>query len=156
MEELKKAMGMDIVHVPYKGSPAVLQDLIGGRVQMAFDAAGPLLPQIAHGKVRAIGVASDVRSPLTPGIPTLVEQGVPAFRAVVWSGLFAPAGTPPDAVAKLNAIVNQALHEPGFAAQMRAQGGEPTGGSGAAFGTFLQEEIKRWAGAVAHSGATVD
>ncbi|ODU16872.1 MAG: hypothetical protein BGP22_20770 [Variovorax sp. 67-131] len=156
METLKKSMGLDILHVPYKGSPAVLQDLIGGQIQLAFDAGASILPQIRNGKVRLIGVASDARSPLTPDMPTLTEQGVPAFRAVVWSGLFVPAGTPSTAVAKLNTLVNQALRDPAFAAQMRAQGGEPAGGGSAEFRSFLQAEISRWAKAVADSGATID
>lgn len=156
METLKKSMGLDMLHVPYKGSPAVLQDLIGGQIQLTFDAGASILPQIRSGKVRLIGVASDARSPLTPDVPTLTEQGVPAFRAVVWSGLFAPAGTPPAAMAKLNALVNQALRDPAFAAQMRAQGGEPAGGGSAEFRSFVEAEIARWAKAVADSGATVD
>ena len=156
METLKKSMGLDILHVPYKGSPAVLQYLIGGQIQLAFDAGASILPQIRNGKVRLIGVASDARSPLTPDMPTLTEQGVPAFRAVVWSGLFVPAGTPSTAVAKLNTLVNQALRDPAFAAQMRAQGGEPAGGGSAEFRSFLQAEISRWAKAVADSGATID
>lgn len=156
METLKKSMGLDILHVPYKGSPAVLQDLIGGQIQLAFDAGASILPQIRNGKVRLIGVASDARSPLTPDMPTLTEQGVPAFRAVVWSGLFVPAGTPSTAIAKLNTLVNQALRDPAFAAQMRAQGGEPAGGGSAEFRGFLQAEISRWGKAVADSGATID
>jgi tripartite-type tricarboxylate transporter receptor subunit TctC len=156
MEILKKSMGLDIVHVPYKGSPAVLQDLIGGQVQLAFDAGASILPQIRNGKVRLIGVASDARSPNTPNVPTLTEQGVPAFRAVVWSGLFAPAGVPPAVATKLNETINQALRDPAFAEQMRKLGGEPAGGSGAEFRSFLAAEIARWAKAVADSGATVD
>jgi tripartite-type tricarboxylate transporter receptor subunit TctC len=156
METLKKSMGLDILHVPYKGSPAVLQDLIGGQIQLAFDAGASILPQIRNGKVRLIGVASDARSPLTPDMPTLTEQGVPAFRAVVWSGLFVPAGTPAPVIARLNALVNQALRDPAFAAQMRAQGGEPAGGGSAEFRIFLEAEIGRWAKAVADSGATID
>ncbi len=156
METLKKSMGLDILHVPYKGSPAVIQDLIGGQVQLAFDAGASIMPQVRSGKVRLIGVASDVRSPLVPDMPTLTEQGVPAFRAVVWSGLFAPAGTPPAVIAKLNDLVNQAVRDPAFAEQMRKQGGEPAGGSSTDFRAFLTAEIARWAQAVADSGATVD
>lgn len=156
MEMLKKSMGIDMVHVPYKGSPLVLQDLIGGQIQLAFDAGGSVLPQIRNGKVRLIGVASDARSPNAPDMPTLQEQGVPAFRAVVWSGGFVPAGTPPEIVARLNALVNQVLHDPAFAAQLRAQGGEPAGGSSADFHAFLAQEIPLWAKAVAVSGATID
>jgi tripartite-type tricarboxylate transporter receptor subunit TctC len=156
MEMLKKSMGLDMTHVPYKGSPAVLQDLIGGQIQLAFDAGASVLPQIRNGKVRLIGVASDARSPNAPNTPTLTEQGVPAFRAVVWSGLFAPAGTPPAVIARLDDLVNQALCDPAFAAQVRAQGGEPAGGSSADFRSFLAAEITRWSKAVADSGATVD
>lgn len=80
----------------------MLQDLIGGQIQLAFDAGASILPQIRSGKVRLIGVASDTRSPNAPNMPTLTEQGVPAFRAVVWSGVFAPAGTPPAVIARVN------------------------------------------------------
>jgi tripartite-type tricarboxylate transporter receptor subunit TctC len=156
METLKKSMGLDMLHVPYKGSPAVLQDLVGGQVQVAFDAGGLMLPQIRQGKVRLIGVASDARSPNVPQMPTLTEQGAPAFRAVVWSGLFAPAGTPPAVVAKLNEWINQLLRDPAFAAQIRALGGEPGAGTSAEFRDFVAAEIARWAKAVADSGATVD
>jgi tripartite-type tricarboxylate transporter receptor subunit TctC len=155
MEMLKKTMGLDIVHVPYKGSPAVLQDLIGGQIQLAFD-AGAVLPQIHSGKVRLIGVTSETRSPDAPDVPTLREQGVPAFRTLVWSGLFAPAGTPASVVARLNELVNQALLDPSFANQLRLQGGEPAGGSSAAFRDFLAAEIKTWHKAVVDSGATVE
>ena len=156
METLKKSMGLDIVHVPYKGTPGVLQDLIGGQIQLAFDAGASILPQINNGRVRLIGVASDARLPNTPDVPTLAEQGVPAFRAVVWSGLFAPAGTPPAVVGKLNDLVNQALRDPAFADQMRKLGGDPAGGTALEFRTFLAAEIARWAKAVAASGATID
>jgi tripartite-type tricarboxylate transporter receptor subunit TctC len=156
METLKKSMGIDALHVPYKGSPAVLQDLIGGQVQLAFDAGASVLPQIKAGKVRLIGVAADARSPNTPDVPTLVEQGVPAFRAVVWSGLFVPAGTPTAIVERLNGLVNEALKDPAFAAQVRAQGGDPAGGTPAELRSFLAAEIPRWAQAVKDSGATVD
>jgi tripartite-type tricarboxylate transporter receptor subunit TctC len=155
MEMLKKTMGLDIVHVPYKGSPAVLQGLIGGQIQLAFD-AGAVLPQIQGGKVRLIGVTSEARSADAPDVPTLIEQGVPAFRTLVWSGLFAPAGTPGPVVARLNELVNQALRDPSFAKQLRLQGGEPAGGSSVDFRNFLAAEINIWSKAVADSGATVD
>jgi tripartite-type tricarboxylate transporter receptor subunit TctC len=156
MEMLKKTMGLNIVHVPYKGSPQVAQDLIGGQIQLAFDAGASMLPHIRNGKVRLIAVASEKRAPLTPDVPTLTEQGVPAFRAVVWSGLFAPAGTPVVVVGKLNDLLNQALRDPAFLEQMRRVGGEPAGGTSAEFRAFLEAEIGRWAKAVEFSGATVD
>jgi tripartite-type tricarboxylate transporter receptor subunit TctC len=156
METLKKVEGMDIVHVPYKGSPAVIQDLIGGQIQLAFDAGASILPQIQSGSVRLIGVADAARSPLVPGTPTLAEQGAQGVNAAVWSGLFAPAGTAPAIVAKLNELVNRALKDPQFVAQMRAQGGEPAGGSSEDFRVFLRDDIARWAAAVKASGATVD
>jgi tripartite-type tricarboxylate transporter receptor subunit TctC len=156
METLKKSMGLDILHVPYRGSPAVLQDLVAGRVQLSFDAGGLILPQIRQGKVRLIGVASDARSPNVPTMPTLTEQGAPAFRAVVWSGVFAPAGTPPALVSRLNELINQILREPAFTTQIRALGGEPGSGSSADFRVFVASEIARWAKAVVDSGATID
>ena len=156
METLKKSLGMNIVHVPYKGSPAVLQDLIGGQIQLAFDAGASILPQIRNGRVRLIGVASDTRSPVTPETPTLTEQGAPAFRAVVWSGVFTPSGTPPGVQLRLNELVNQALRDPAYADQIRKGGGEPAGGGSAEFRSFIAAEIDRWSRAVADSGATID
>jgi tripartite-type tricarboxylate transporter receptor subunit TctC len=156
MEMLKKRTGMDIKHVPYRGSPMVLQDLIGGQIACAFDAGASILPQAQSGKVRLIGITSPARLASTPDLPTFQEQGLPGFEARVWSGLFAPAGVPAPVIARLNDAVNQVLKQPDFADFIRKTGGEPGGGSSEAFGAFLKAEIAKWAVVVQESGAQVD
>ena len=156
MELLKKELGLDIAHIPYRGAPMVLQDLIGGQIACAFDAGSSVLPQAAGGKVRLIGVSSLKRLPGTPDLPTLAEQGATGFNVSVWSGLFAPAGTPAPVLALLNERVNQILHMPDFVEFLRKNGGEPAGGSRDEFGRFVISEIARWAPIVKASGAQVD
>jgi tripartite-type tricarboxylate transporter receptor subunit TctC len=156
MELLKKRAGLNIVHVPYRGSPLVLQDLLGGQITCAFDAGASILPQAQQGRVRLLGVTSPARLASTPDLPTFQEQGLPGFESRVWSGLFAPAGTPPQVVDKLNAVVNQILRDDDFVAFVRKSGGEPAGGSSEAFGNFLASEIAKWAPVVRESGAQVD
>jgi len=144
MEILKKATGMDMVHVPYKGSPMVLQDVIGGQIPFAFDAGGSLLPQVRSGKVRVLAVSTATRSSLTPDIPTLVEQGVPGFDTRVWAGLFAPAGTPEAIIARLNKDLNQAIQAPKFVELLRVGAAEPWSGSAGDMSEFLKTDIERW------------
>src|SRR6266550_8903282 len=104
--ELFKAMaGVDIVHVPYKGSSGARTDILGGQVQMMFDAITTMAPNARAGKVRALGTTGNRRSPVTPETPTLAEAGVPGYEAVIWLGLMAPKGTPPEIVKRLNAEV---------------------------------------------------
>lgn len=156
MEMLKKRSGIAISHVPYRGSPLVLQDLIGGSVDCAFDAGASILPQARQGKVRLIGVTSPVRLPSSPDIPTFIEQGLPGFESRVWSGLFAPTGTPASVVQRLNQAVNDMLREPGFVDFIHRSGGEPAGGTSEALASFLSAEIAKWAPVVRESGAQVD
>lgn len=156
MELLKTRAGLKIAHIPYRGSPLVLQDLLGGQIACAFDAGASILPQARQGKVRLLGITSPARVASTPDLPTFQEQGLPGFEARVWSGLFAPAGTPPQVVERLNAAMNQILREDEFVEFIRKSGGEPAGGSSEAFGRFLGSEIARWAPVVRESGAQVD
>lgn len=157
MEMLKKAAGIDIMHVPYKGTPQMFIDLIGGHgVQFAFDAASSVLPHANEGRVKLLAVTSLERSPATPAVPTVAEQGVPGFEASVWLALVAPKGTPADIVAKLNAAVAQALKAPDVIEQMAQSGSSPMHGSPAALGAFLREETERWGQAVRDSGAQAD
>ena len=156
MELLKKRTGMYITHIPYRGSPLVLQDLIGGTIDAAFDAGASILPQARSGKVRLLGVTSPARLASTPDLPTFVEQGLPGFESRVWSGLFAPAGTPPAVVQRVNEALNQILRDPEFVEFVHKSGGEPAGGSSDAFGKFLSAEIAKWAPVVRESGAQVD
>jgi tripartite-type tricarboxylate transporter receptor subunit TctC len=156
MEMLKKRADLDIAHIPYRGSPLVVQDLIGGQIACAFDAGASILPHARQGKVRLLGITSPTRLASTADLATFQEQGLPGFEARVWSGLFAPTGTPPPVVAKLNAAMNQMLREPEFIAFVRSNGGEPAGGGSEDFGRFLGSEIAKWTPVVRDSGAQVD
>jgi len=156
MEMLKARANLKIAHIPYRGSPLVLQDLIGGQIACAFDAGASILPQARQGKVRLLGITSPARLNSTPDLPTFEEQGLAGFEARVWSGLFAPAGTPPQVVERLNVAMNQILRETEFVDFVRKSGGEPAPGSSEAFGRFLNSEIARWAPVVRESGAQID
>ena len=152
MELLKKATGMEMTHVPYRGSPMVLQDVIGGQIPFAFDAGGSLLPQARSGRVRLLGVTSTQRYPAMPEVPTLNEQGLTNFDARVWMGLFAPIGTPPDIVARLHDVAFKVVGTPEFAAKLAAAGAEPWLGSSDDLRKFLAGEIARWAVIVKQAG----
>jgi tripartite-type tricarboxylate transporter receptor subunit TctC len=156
MEMLKKATGMEMTHIPYRGSPMVLQDVIGGQIPFAFDAGGSLLPQARAGRVRVIAVTSTTRDPAMPDVPTLLEQGFPGLEARVWMGFFAPAGTPPDVVAKLADAVAKAASTPEFSAKLASVGSVPWQGSGEDLRRFLAADIQRWAVIVQQAGVKAD
>jgi tripartite-type tricarboxylate transporter receptor subunit TctC len=156
MEMLKKATGMEMTHVPYRGSPMVLQDVMGGQIPFAFDAGGSLLPQARAGKVRVIGVTSTTRDPSMPEVPTLIEQGIPGFEAIVWMGIFAPTGTPPEVVAKLQEAVTRAASTPDFSAKLSASASSPWLGTGEDLRRFLAADIQRWSGIVQQAGVKAD
>ncbi len=155
--ELFKAMaGVDMTHVPYKGSAPALTDLIGGQVQVMFDNLPSSLPQIKAGKLRAIAVTSAQRAPALPDIPTIAESGLPGFEATSWFGILAPAGTSPAIVARINADVNQWLQSPEAKEKLLAQGAAAAGGSPEQFGAYIRAETEKWAKVVKASGARVD
>jgi tripartite-type tricarboxylate transporter receptor subunit TctC len=156
MEMLKRATGMQMTHVPYRGSPMVLQDVIGGQIPFAFDAGGSLLPQARSGRVRVIAVTSAVRDPAMPDVPTVIEQGIPGFEARVWMGLFAPAGTPADVVARVRDAVNKAAATPEFAAKLASAASVPWLGTSEDLRGFLSEDIQRWAVIVQQAGVKAD
>ena len=154
MELLKKATGAQITHVPYRGSPMVLQDVIGGQIPFAFDAAASILAQARAGKIRVIAVTGAQRSNLMPEVPTFSEQGIPGFDPRVWVGLFALAGTPPAVVQRLNEAANTIVAEPEFVEFLRGVGGEPGGGSAEDFKRFIAADIARWTTVVRDAGIT--
>lgn len=155
--ELFKTMaGVDMTHVPYKGSSPALTDLIGGQVQVMFDNLPSSLPQIKGGKLRAIAVTSMARAPALPGVPTINESGLPGFEASSWFGILAPAGTPAPIVARINAEVNKWLQSSDAREKLLAQGAEAAGGSPEQFGGYMRSETEKWAKVVKASGAKVD
>ena len=155
--ELFKTMaGVDMMHVPYKGSAPALTDLIGGQVQVMFDNLPSSLPQIKAGKLRAIAVTSLKRSPALPDVPTINESGLPGFEASSWFGVLAPAGTPPGVVARINAEINKWLQSPEGKEQLLAQGAQAAGGTPEQFAAHIRAETDKWAKVVKASGAKVD
>ena len=154
--ELFKAMtGTDILHVPHKSSGEARNDVMGGHVQMMFDAVTTMKGSIDAGHVRALGTTGDTRSDILPSIPTVAEAGVPGYEATIWLGIMAPAGTPKEIVDKLNAEIGKALARPAIREAWARQGAVPMTMTPAAFGAFLQRDIDKWAKVVQVSGAKV-
>ncbi len=156
MEMFKADTGLEMTHIPYKGAPAMITDLVAGRVQFAFETSTAILPQAANGRVKLLGVTTAKRSSAAPDVPTLQEQGVPGFDVSTWAGIVAPAGTPIEIVRKLNASLNDVLKNDDVLAFLRSVGGEPAGGSPEEFGKFIKREVDMWAKAVNAAGAKVD
>jgi tripartite-type tricarboxylate transporter receptor subunit TctC len=155
--ELFKVMaGVQMTHIPYKGSAPALQDLLGGQVQLMFDNLPPSLPQIKAGKLRALGVTSTARAPALPEVPTIAESGLPGFDASSWFGLLAPAGTPPAIVAKINAEIAKWLATPEAKEKLLAAGANAAGGTPDDFARHIAAETAKWAKVVKESGAKVD
>ncbi len=155
MEMLKSDAGVDITHVPYKGSAPAVSDLLAGQVQMMVDGLPSALPHIKAGKLRAIALTSLRRAPSLPDLPTISET-YPGFYADAWSGLFSPRGTPQPVVDKLSAEVQRILKLPDVREKLVALGAEPVGSTQAEFTAHVKREIEKWAKVVKTSGAKVD
>jgi tripartite-type tricarboxylate transporter receptor subunit TctC len=155
--ELFKAMaGVDIVHIPYKGSSGARTDVLGGQVQMMFDAITTMAPNVEAGKVRALGTTGKVRSTVLPNVPTVSEAGVPGYEAVIWLGFKAPMGTPRPIIDKLNAEIRKAVDSPEVKGAWAKQGAVGMSMSPDEFGEFLRGDIDKWAKIVKISGARRD
>ena len=155
--ELFKSMaGVDIVHVPHKGSDQARAAVLGGQVQMMFDAVPTMAAQARGGKVKALATSGAKRSPVTPDVPTLSEAGVPGYESGIWLGLMAPAKTPRPVIEKLNAEVNKLLNSAEVKENWGKQGTTTMGMSIEQFDKFLREEIVKWAKVVKISGAKAD
>jgi tripartite-type tricarboxylate transporter receptor subunit TctC len=151
--ELFKSMTrVNIVHVPYKGAPFAMADLITGQVQLMFASLAAGMPQIKSGKLRALGVTSAKRSPAVPEIPTIGEAGVKGYEATGWTGLLAPAGTPQPIVRKVNAGIVAAAKMPDVVNALRSQGAEPETSTPQEFGTYLKSEIAKWTNVIKEAG----
>ncbi len=151
-ELLKSLTGMPLTHVPYKGAAPAVTALIGGEIQMLFDASTTALNHIRGGRVRGLAVASLKRLAVLPELPTLAESGVPRFEAGVSHGLLAPAKTPTAVIARLNRDVNTVLREPEFARQMAEQGVSPVGGAPEALRAYLAAERAKWGEIIRRQG----
>ena len=148
--------GVKMKHIPYKGSAPALTDVIAGQTQLMFDTMLSAMPHVKSGKLKALAVTSPKRSPVAPDLPTVAESGLPGYEAIAWNGLLAPAGTPPEVVARLNAELRKALALPEVKDKFEAQGFAASWNTPEAFGGFLQVEVDKWAKVVKASGATLD
>lgn len=155
-ELFKLETGTDVAHIPYKGGAPALQALLAGDTQFMFDNLANAMAQVKGGKVRAIAVTTAQRSRLAPDLPTMAEAGMPGFDISTWFGLLAPAGTPPDVIAKWNADVVKVLNSPDVREKMLAQGAEPSPQTPAEFASFIAREREKYARIVKASGARVD
>ena len=155
-ELFKSVTGAPLTHVPYKGSGPAVADLVGGRVQIMFDAAPSLIAHIRSGRLRVLGAASAERNRLLPEVPTFGELGYPKVAVSLWYGLLAPAGTPKPVVEKLNREAARALTSPEVRDKLQAQGAEPMPGTPEAFASFMQEEMAKWAPVVKQAGVKLD
>ncbi len=148
--------GTDIVFIPYRGMAPAMTDLISGQIQIMIDGTGPLLPHIQDGKIRALAVTGTTRSPDFPDLPTMIESGYPDYVLTFWTGIVAPAGTPPDVVARLNAAINESLNSQTLKASLAKFNVEANITSPQAFATFLAAEADKWGGIVKATGIKAD
>ncbi len=156
MELFKREAGLDLIHVPYKGSAPAITDILGGQIQITFESTTAVMGHVRSGKLRPIAVSTLKRISPLPDLPTLAESGYPGFEVVGFAGVLAPAGTPPEVVATLNAAFNKALMAPEVREKMGSMGVEPAGSSAEQFRAFLQGEIPKYAKILRESGAKVD
>jgi tripartite-type tricarboxylate transporter receptor subunit TctC len=147
---------VDVVHVPYKGSPAAITDLLGGQVEMTFNTINALVPGIRNNQLRALATTGRGRDPLLPDVPTFAEAGYPAYEASGWLGFAMPAGTAPDLVAAASEAIRQVTQSRRFQEAMTNAGLRPRSSTAAEFAAFLPVEIARWTDVVQRSGARLD
>lgn len=145
MELFKSLAGIDLVHVPYKGSAPMVNDMLGGHIDIAFDNTPNVLPQVNGEKLRALGVSSKTRSQLAANVPTVSEAGVPGYEVTVWFGIVGPAGMRPEVMQKLNAELNAIFKMDDVKKRFVDQGVDPVGGTPAQFADHIRAEIGKWA-----------
>ena len=155
-ELFKSVTGAALTHVPYKGSGPAVADLVGGRVQVMFDAPPSLIQHIRAGKLRVLAAASAERNRLLPEAPTFAELGYERVSVSLWYGLLAPSGTPRPVIERLNSEVTKALRSPEVRERLQAQGAEPMPGTPEAFAQFMQQEMAKWAPVVKQAGVKLD
>lgn len=144
--------GIDLVHVPYRGTAPAVNDLIGGHIQMMLTGAPIVLPQASGGQVRAIAISSRTRAPFAPDLPTIAESGLPGFEAVQWHGVVAPAGTPEPVIRRLNTEINAMLTSPELVKSLENEGAFATPMTPAAFAAHIASELELWRGVIRDAG----
>jgi tripartite-type tricarboxylate transporter receptor subunit TctC len=144
-ELLKNLTGIDIVHVPYKGSTGARNDILSGQIQILFDSVPTMAPQIKAGMVRALGTSGKTRSPILPDVPTMAEAGVPGFNATLWVGFMAPAGTPKPIVDKLHDEITKILRRPDIKQAWEKTGATPIVMTQPEFKNFMEAQVAKWA-----------
>ena len=151
--ELFKSMaGVDMLHVPYKGTGQAVTDLVGGQIDLMFAPAETVMPHVQAGRLRALAVTSARRATALPQLPTAAESGLPGYEAIGWFGLLAPVGTPPELVAKISADANKAMADDEVRRKMLAVGAEPSGNTPEAFARFIRDDMAKWAKLMAERG----
>jgi len=155
-EKFLRAAGVQMTHVPYKGSGPALPDLLAGRTQMMIDIIVSALPQVQAGKLHALAVTTSARYAALPDVPTLAESGLPGFEAAQWYAIFAPAGTPPAVLGRIEADIARVTQSPGFAANLLARGAEIAFVPGAKFADVVRRDHAQWAEVVKATGARAD
>jgi tripartite-type tricarboxylate transporter receptor subunit TctC len=154
--QFQKSTGTELIHVPYKGSGPLTTDLIGGQITMSFDTITPVLPHIKAGKLRPLAVTTGKRSAALPEVPTLAEAGLKGFDIGTWFGVLAPAGTPKDVVARLNAEMVKVIRSDEFRQRMAEIGAEPIGDSPEQMGRRIREETDKFARLVKEANVTIE
>jgi tripartite-type tricarboxylate transporter receptor subunit TctC len=154
-ELFKMMTGVNLIHVPYRGAPQALTDLVGGQVQVSFDPLPPAIELIRSGKVRALAVTTATRSAALPDVPT-VGEFVPGYEASGWNGIVAPRNTPVEVIQKLNNEINAALADPGTIAKLADLGGIVVAGSAADFGKLIADETEKWGKVIKFAGIKAD
>jgi len=149
-----KQAGIEMTHVPYKGNAPALADVVAGHVPAMFSNLSDALPQMAGGNVRAIAVSGDKRAVQAPDVPTVAESGYPAYKALTWNGLVAPAGTPKEIIDKVAKVVADASKDPVFAQKLATYGVDPLGNTPEEFAKMIRDDIVTWAAALQAAGIT--
>jgi tripartite-type tricarboxylate transporter receptor subunit TctC len=155
MELLKTMSGISITHIPYKGIPQALTELLGGQIQAMFSTMAPAVPHVKAGRLRAIAVSGPKRAPATPEVPT-VSESIPGFESLSWQGVLAPAGTPSSIISDLNAKILKVIHMPEVTRRLVASGFDPVGSTPDEFGAFIKTESVKWSKVVKAAGAKLD
>jgi len=156
MELFKYMTGVNVVHVPFKGSGQAMPSLLAGQVQLVFDPIPTSLPHVKSGRLRAIAISTAARSPAIPDLPTVAEAGVPGYESSLWYGVLLPARTPPAIIARLNETINAILREADVNERFAALGAEPLGSSPADFGKYIRTEVIKWGKVIKTVGIRAD